>query len=81
MAVTATTDTSATPMQRAEELLRQMTLEEKAMQLASVVPLALLSPDGARCAISWTACWGRASVTWPVSACSGTSSRRRSQRA
>jgi beta-glucosidase len=33
-------------MERADELLRQMTLEEKAMQLASVVPLALLAPDG-----------------------------------
>jgi hypothetical protein len=46
MTVTASTDTSATPVERADELLRQMTLEEKAMQLVSVVPLALLSPDG-----------------------------------
>lgn len=46
MAVTATTDTSATPMERADELLRQMTLEEKAMQLVSVVPLTLLGADG-----------------------------------
>jgi len=34
-----TGDPSATPMQRAEELLRQMTVEEKAMQLSSVFPL------------------------------------------
>ena len=31
-----------TPMQRADELLHQMTIEEKAMQLSCVVPLALL---------------------------------------
>ena len=37
---------TATPLQRADELLGEMTLEEKAMQLASVVPLALLGPDG-----------------------------------
>jgi beta-xylosidase len=41
-----TTDSSATPIQRADELLRQMTVEEKAMQLSCVVPLALLGPDG-----------------------------------
>src|SRR5215831_1903030 len=33
-------------MQGAEELLREMTIEEKAMQLSSVVPLALLGRDG-----------------------------------
>jgi hypothetical protein len=32
---------AATPIQRADQLLREMTLEEKAMQLSSVVPLAL----------------------------------------
>jgi hypothetical protein len=32
-------------MQRADELLRQMTIEEKAMQLSSVVPIALLGPE------------------------------------
>jgi beta-xylosidase len=37
---------SLTPMQRADELLRQMTVEEKAMQLSCVVPLALLDSDG-----------------------------------
>jgi beta-xylosidase len=37
---------TTTAMQRADELLEEMTLEEKAMQLASVVPLALLGPDG-----------------------------------
>jgi beta-glucosidase len=33
-------------MQRIDELLRTMTIEEKAMQLSSVVPLALLGRDG-----------------------------------
>jgi beta-glucosidase len=33
-------------MQRADEMLRQMTIEEKAMQLSCAVPLALLGPDG-----------------------------------
>ena len=42
----ATHVTPATAMQRADELLRRMTLEEKAMQLSSVVPLALLATDG-----------------------------------
>jgi beta-xylosidase len=41
-----TTDASASPMQRADELLREMTIQEKAMQLSSVVPLALLGTDG-----------------------------------
>ena len=41
-----TTDSSATPIQRADELLREMTIEEKAMQLSSVVPLALLGTGG-----------------------------------
>jgi beta-glucosidase len=42
-----TTNTaSATPMARADELLRQMSVEEKAMQLSCVVPLALIGPDG-----------------------------------
>jgi hypothetical protein len=36
---------TATALQRAEELLAEMTLEEKAMQLSCVVPLALLGPD------------------------------------
>jgi beta-glucosidase len=33
-------------MRRAEELLRQMTVEEKAMQLSCVVPLALFDQGG-----------------------------------
>ena len=37
---------SLTPLQRAEELLRQMTIEEKAMQLSSVFPLALFDTKG-----------------------------------
>ena len=35
-------------LQRADELLRQMTIEEKAMQLSSVAPLALLDREGSR---------------------------------
>jgi beta-xylosidase len=42
----ATGAATATPLQRADELLREMTIEEKAMQLSCVVPLALLGPDG-----------------------------------
>jgi beta-xylosidase len=38
--------TATTPMERADELLREMTVEEKAMQVSCVVPLALLGPDG-----------------------------------
>jgi beta-xylosidase len=37
---------SATPMQRVEELLRQMTIEEKAMQLSAVYPIGMVGPDG-----------------------------------
>ena len=37
---------SLTPMQRADELLKQMTVEEKAMQLSSVFPIALFTPEG-----------------------------------
>src|ERR1700730_17041968 len=37
---------SLTPMLRADELLRTMTIEEKAFQLSSIVPLALLGPEG-----------------------------------
>jgi hypothetical protein len=44
---TVTSAPSATPMQRAQELLRQMTIEEKAMQLSSVFPLALFTTEGA----------------------------------
>ena len=33
-------------MQRADDLLRQMTIDEKAMQLSCVMPLALLDRDG-----------------------------------
>src|SRR5262245_12844776 len=36
---------SAAAMQRADELLRQMTIEEKAMQLSCAMPLALLDRD------------------------------------
>lgn len=37
---------SLTPMQRADELMRQMTVEEKVMQLSAVFPLILLSAEG-----------------------------------
>ena len=40
------TQSAATPMQRADELLHQMTIEEKAMQLSSVFPLALFYTEG-----------------------------------
>jgi beta-xylosidase len=40
------TEVSAEPMQRAEELLKTMTVEEKAMQLSCVIPIALIGPDG-----------------------------------
>ena len=33
-------------MQRADELLRQMTIEEKVMQLSAVYPMGLLGPEG-----------------------------------
>ncbi len=38
---------TADPMARAQDLLRQMTVDEKAMQLSSVFPLALFTPEGA----------------------------------
>src|SRR5262245_42371094 len=37
---------STSAMRRADELLRQMTIEEKAMQLSCAMPLALLDRDG-----------------------------------
>ena len=40
------TEVSAEPMQRAEELLKTMTIEEKAMQLSSIFPLALFTTEG-----------------------------------
>ena len=36
----------APPMQRADDLLRQMTIEEKAMQLSSIFPVALFDTGG-----------------------------------
>src|SRR5690242_3652212 len=39
---------SALSLQRAEELLRQMTVEEKAMQLSALYPMGLLGADGPR---------------------------------
>jgi beta-xylosidase len=43
---TGATAPSATPMQRAEDLLRQMTIEEKAMQVSGIYPMGLLGADG-----------------------------------
>jgi beta-xylosidase len=37
---------SSAAMQRVDELLRQMTIEEKAMQLSCIVPIAVLGADG-----------------------------------
>jgi beta-glucosidase len=42
----AQTSSATAAMQRADELLRQMTVEEKAMQLSCVVPIAVLGRDG-----------------------------------
>jgi hypothetical protein len=42
----ATNPSSDIAMQRADELLRQMTIEEKAMQLSCIVPIAVLGADG-----------------------------------
>src|SRR5262245_21714563 len=39
-------ESSSSAMQRADDLLRQMTIEEKAMQLSCAMPLALLDRDG-----------------------------------
>jgi Glycosyl hydrolase family 3 N terminal domain len=41
-----TSDASGTAMQRADELLRTMTIAEKAMQLSAVMPFVLLGPEG-----------------------------------
>jgi beta-xylosidase len=38
--------TSPTPMQRAEDLLSKMTIEEKAMQLSCIYPMGLLGTEG-----------------------------------
>jgi beta-xylosidase len=37
---------SLTPMQRAEDLLSEMTIEEKAMQLSCLYPMGLLGAQG-----------------------------------
>ena len=43
---TTGTRAEGTPLQRAEELLRKMTIDEKAMQLSSTLPIGLLGVDG-----------------------------------
>ena len=40
------TDPNLTAQQRADALLKQMTIEEKAMQLSSVFPVGLFGADG-----------------------------------
>ena len=40
------TSTMKTAMKRADALLRQMTVEEKAMQLSAMFPMALIGTDG-----------------------------------
>src|SRR5689334_11865477 len=37
---------SLTPMQRAEDLLHKMTIEEKAMQLSCIYPMSLIGTEG-----------------------------------
>ena len=37
---------SLTPLQRADELLRTMTIEEKAFQLSSIMPIGLFGAEG-----------------------------------
>ena len=48
MTIAATTlvDVGGTPLQRADALLQQMTIDEKAMQLSATMPIALLGLDG-----------------------------------
>ncbi|RZU65232.1 beta-glucosidase [Microterricola gilva] len=43
---TRTTDTVGTPLQRADALLQQLTLEEKALQLSATMPIGLFGVDG-----------------------------------
>ncbi len=40
------TTISATAMERADELVRRMSIEEKAMQLSAMFPMELIGPDG-----------------------------------
>ena len=40
------TTPTTTPLQRAEGLLAQMTLDEKVMQLSAIMPIGLVGPDG-----------------------------------
>lgn len=44
------TDSTPNPMQRADELLRRMTLDEKTLQLSSIMPFSLLGVDGVKTA-------------------------------
>ncbi len=46
MTMTDTGLTATTPLQRADELLGQMTLDEKVMQLSAIMPIGLIGPDG-----------------------------------
>ena len=40
------TTPAAPPLQRADELLSRMTLDEKVMQLSAIMPIGLVGPDG-----------------------------------
>jgi hypothetical protein len=53
---------SLTSMQRAEDLLRKMTIKEKVMQLSCVYPMGLLGAE-APSEASLIPSWGKASVT------------------
>jgi hypothetical protein len=62
----ASAQPASTAMQRADDLLRQMTVEEKAMQLSSVVSCRWrCSAPTARSAASSTPSWGTPSGTSP----------------
>ena len=64
----ATSDTaSSVAMQRADELLRQMTVEEKPMQLSCIMPIAVLGADGPM-RDQLDALWGRGSAISPAPA-------------
>lgn len=46
MTMTPNTATVGTPLQRADALVQQMTIDEKAMQLSAAMPIGLLGVDG-----------------------------------
>ena len=77
-------DTKLTPMQRADALLKQMTVEEKAMQLSSVFPLALFNTEGPNrsqenCRSLCRGTWGRCPSTTPRNGAAATGAPRRTR--